>query len=45
MNDGIELPESLIDESVQRVLEKNKSSEEYYKKVNKHEMSCYNNSR
>ena len=40
---GSELLKSLIDESVQRVLEKNKSSEEYYKNLNKHTQctKCY----
>ena len=33
---GSELIKSLMDESVQRVLEKNKLSEEYYKNLNKH---------
>ena len=33
---GSELLKSLLDESDQRVLEKNKLSEEYYKKLNKH---------
>ena len=36
MDLGSELPKSLIDESVKRALEKNKLSEEYYKKLNKH---------
>ena len=36
---GSELLKSLIDESVQRVLEKNKSSEEYYKILNN--VKCY----
>ena len=33
---GSELLKSLIDESVQRALTKNKSSEDYYKNLNKH---------
>ena len=39
-----ELLKSLIDESVQRVLEKNKLSEEYYKNLKKHTQctKCYN---
>ena len=37
MNIGFGLLKPLIDESVQRVLEENKSSEEYYKNFNKHE--------
>ena len=43
MDMGSELLKSLIDESVQRVLEKNKSSEEYYKNLNKHTQcsKCY----
>ena len=36
MNEGTELLKSLRDESVQRVLEKNKTTEEYYKNLNKH---------
>ena len=36
MDVGSELLKSLIDDSVQRALEKKKSSEEYYKKLNKH---------
>ena len=44
MDLGSELLKSLIDESVQRVLEKNKLSEEYYKNLNKHTQctKCYN---
>ena len=36
MNNGVELLESLIDESVQSVLLKSKTSEESYKNINKH---------
>ena len=40
---GSELIKSLIDESVQRALEKSKLSEEYYKNLNKHTQctKCY----
>ena len=40
---GSELLKSLIDESVQRALEKNKLSEDYYKNLNKHTecTKCY----
>ena len=43
MDMGSELLKSLTDESVQRAFEKNKSSEEYYKKLNKHTecTKCY----
>ena len=43
MDLGSELLKSLIDESVQRVLEKNKLSDEYYKNLNKHTQctKCY----
>ena len=36
MNDGFELHKSLTDESVQRVSEKNKTSEVYSKNLHKH---------
>ena len=36
MNDGVELPNSSIDESVQRVLEKNKTSEDKFENLNEH---------
>ena len=43
MDLGSELIKSLIDESVQRALEKSKLSEEYYKNLNKHTQctKCY----
>ena len=43
MDLGFKLLKSLIDESVQRVLEKNKLSEKYYKDLNKHTQcsKCY----
>ena len=43
MDLGSELLKSLLDESVQRALEKNKLSEEYYKNLNKHTQcsKCY----
>ena len=43
MDLGSELLKSLIDESVQRALEKSKLSEEYYKNLNKHTQctKCY----
>ena len=43
MDMGSELLKTLIDEAVQRVLEKDKSSEEYYKNLNKHTQctKCY----
>ena len=33
---GTEIPKALIDESVERALEKNISSEDYYTTLNKH---------
>ena len=40
---GSELLKSLIDESVQRALKKNKSTQEYYKNLEKHTecTKCY----
>ena len=34
MKDGVELPKSLLGESVQRVLEENESSEKFYNTLN-----------
>ena len=43
MDVGSEIFKSLVDESVQRALEKNKSLNEYYKNLNKHTQctKCY----